>query len=245
MKTVVISQPMLFPWPGIFEQLLAADVWVHYDDVALSKSGFMRRVEIKTARGCEWLTVPLAGYHRGQRICDVQIASDGWMQRHEQSLARAYAGAPHLADMRAVVERVYASPHASLAELTIHSMEKIVDYFGLRAGKEFVRSSELGVDGAGSERILRIVKALGGDRYVTGHGGRNYLDHERFDAHGVRVEYADYALVPYAQQHGPFTPHVSALDLIANEGREGARVLVGRTLPWRTFLEQATTDTAS
>ena len=47
MKTVVISQPMYFPWVGMLEQMALADVWVHLDDAQFSKGGFFNRVQIK------------------------------------------------------------------------------------------------------------------------------------------------------------------------------------------------------
>ena len=50
MTTVVISQPMFFPWVGMFEQIALADVYVHYDDVQFSKGSFTNRVQLKTAR---------------------------------------------------------------------------------------------------------------------------------------------------------------------------------------------------
>ena len=34
---VVISQPMLFPWVGMLEQVRLADSYVHYSDVQFSK----------------------------------------------------------------------------------------------------------------------------------------------------------------------------------------------------------------
>ena len=41
MKTVVISQPMYFPWVGMLEQMRLADVFVHLDDAQFSKGGFL------------------------------------------------------------------------------------------------------------------------------------------------------------------------------------------------------------
>jgi hypothetical protein len=38
--TVVISQPMFFPWVGMLEQLKLADTYVHYDDVQFEKGSF-------------------------------------------------------------------------------------------------------------------------------------------------------------------------------------------------------------
>ena len=59
-KTVVISQPMFFPWVGIFEQIRLADIFVHFDDVQLPwGSSFINRVQIKTKDGIKWLTIPI------------------------------------------------------------------------------------------------------------------------------------------------------------------------------------------
>ena len=68
MTTVVVSQPMLFPWVGLFEQIRLADVFVYYDDVAFSKGSFFNRVQIKTSRGSKWLTVPLEHFELGTAI---------------------------------------------------------------------------------------------------------------------------------------------------------------------------------
>ena len=41
---VVITQPMLFPWVGLLEQIMLADVLVNYADVQFSKGSFTNRV---------------------------------------------------------------------------------------------------------------------------------------------------------------------------------------------------------
>ena len=74
-----------------------------------------------------------------------------------------------------------------------------------------------------------------GDVYVTGHGAKNYLDHEAFERGGVHVEYMDYQRRAYPQLHGEFTPYVSILDLIANMGREGRDLICSGTVSWREF----------
>ena len=72
---VVISQPMFFPWVGMFEQIRLADIYVHYGDVRFSKGSYVNRVQIKTAQGVRWLTVPLQGVSLGQVIEQVRINS--------------------------------------------------------------------------------------------------------------------------------------------------------------------------
>jgi hypothetical protein len=245
MRTVVISQPMLFPWVGQFEQMKLADVFVHYDDVQFSKGSFTNRVQLKTASGPAWLTIPLHKMRLGQPIAEIEADGTDWPRRHLGLLGDAYREARQVDEMIGLVRSVYAGagdePTAtagrgrSLAELIIDSEEVLAGSLGIAADTEFVRASGLGIAGRGWERVLAIVRHFGGDVYVTGHGARHYLDAAAFEAAGVEVRYMDYACRPYAQLHGEFTPYVSALDALANLGSAAASVLSPRTVGWRRF----------
>jgi hypothetical protein len=233
---VVISQPMLFPWVGMFEQIRLADVYVHYTDVQFSKGSFVNRVQIKTADGFRWLTVPLKNLMLGQNIDEVEVnEAKDWRKAHLAFLAQALRGAPHAREALGLVESVYAEKSSRLADVAIRGLEAVLAYFGLAHGRRFVRSPDLGIGGAGSPRVLGIVKQVGGTVYITGHGARNYLEHEAFERAGVRVEYMDYRRTPYPQLHGAFNPHVSILDLIANTGRAGLDYIHSQTVNWKEF----------
>lgn len=233
---VVISQSMLFPWVGMLEQLRLADIFVHYDDVQFSKGGFVNRVQVKTARGVEWMTVPLDDLHLGQRIDEVRFASPStWRQQHLDLLQRSLDGAPWCADALELAREVYAGDYPSIGALSRASMLALADYFGLRVGRTFVDVTDLQIGGASSDRVLAVVKQQGADTYVTGHGASRYLDHLAFEREGIRVEYMNYRRLPYPQLHGAFTPHVTGLDLVANCGRAGIQYICSETVPWRAF----------
>ena len=233
---IVISQPMLFPWVGLFEQIRLADIYVHYSDVQFSKGSFVNRVQIKTDRGIRWLTVPLRGLELGQRINQVIIDErKDWRGSHLALLARAFSGMPFKSEALTLVERTYASTKESLLDLVVAGLTLTISFLGLDKDRRFLHSSELGIDGSGSERVLAIVRALGGKTYVTGHGARNYLDHDAFERAGIDVQYMNYRKAPYPQQHGEFTPYVSILDLIANLGPNGLRYINSGTVKWRQF----------
>jgi hypothetical protein len=237
MKTVVISQPMFFPWVGMFEQMLLADAYVHYDDVQFSKGSFTNRVQIKTAKSAHWLTVPLREVKLGQPIREVKLDDrQDWRAGHLTLLARAYDEAPFRDEMLQVAREVYEQPAATICDVSVASMAAIHSYFAFAKPGEIYFSSRLGVRGEGSQRVLDIVKHCGGTTYVTGHGARNYLEHELFERQNVNVQYIDYRKLAYPQLHGDFTPFVSTLDLIANTGREGIRVFVSGSVPWKEFL---------
>ncbi len=65
---VVISQPMLFPWVGMLEQVRLADRYVDYSDVQFSRGSFVNRVQVKTCTGPRWITAPLYRLSLFQRI---------------------------------------------------------------------------------------------------------------------------------------------------------------------------------
>lgn len=238
-RTVVISQPMLFPWVGLLEQVRQADVWVHYDDVQFSKGSFTNRVQLKVPGGTDWMTIPLANRRLGARIDELLVDErKPWRRAHLDKLAQLYAGAPHLDDALSLVRRVYSLKTDRLVDVVIASFHALVDYFDLAQGRRFVMSADVGVGGSGSTRVLELVRRFDGGRYVTGHGASNYLEHELFERSGVRVEYLDYQLRPYPQLHGTFTPFVSGLDLVANVGRAGRSLIASGTVSWREFHER-------
>ena len=234
MKTVVISQPMYFPWVGMLEQMRLADVFVHLDDAQFSKGGFFNRVQLKTAEGTPWFTVPLAENKLGQLLNEMRMAEHDWRRKHLATLKQTYAAAPHVEEMLGLVESVFKNEHESLAALSAASVEMLAEFFEI-IPKEIQWSSAMGVEGTGSARVLAVCEALGAERYVTGHGAREYLNHESFEAAGIRVEYLDYKKREYPQLHGAFTPFVSALDLAANCGRAGREVIDSNTVYWKDF----------
>lgn len=235
---VVISQPMYFPWVGLFEQIRLADAYVNYVDVQYSKGGFLNRVQVKTQDGPCWMTVPLRDVRLHARIDEVAINNDtNWRRKHYQLLSQAYAQSPFREEMLNVVNQVLEQEFEDLGSLAQASIKAICDYFTPALRCQFHDVRDLGVAGSGSSRVLSIVKHLGGDTYITGHGARHYLEHEEFEANGVKVEYVDYQKLQYPQCHGEFTPYVTTLDLIANQGKAGVEYIRSETLSWREFLE--------
>ena len=236
MKTVVISQPMYFPWVGILEQMRLADVFVYLDDVQFSKGSFFNRVQVKTEQGTPWLTVPLAENKLGQALNQSRLATHDWCRKHLNTLRQSYASASYAEEMLGLAETVLNEETESLASLGAASMEALAEFFEVLPGM-ILRSSEMEVTGSGSERVLAICQSLGATRYITGHGAADYLDHASFEKVGIAVEYMDYQKREYPQLHGAFTPFVSALDLLANCGQSGRDVIAPRTVCWKDFVE--------
>ena len=230
---VVVSQPMFLPWPGLFEQVRLADVFVHYDDVQLPQGrSFMSRVQVKTMDGLAWMTAPIDGARSGRAINETFFVSDAvWRRRHLATLRHNYARAPHFKALMELAERIYAFPEENLARFNERAIEEIAAWLGLRT--RFLRSSELGIAGRSTQRLVEICRNLGATHYITGLGALKYLDHDHFESQGIAVRYMDYRKRLFPQLHGEFTPFVTILDPIANCGNATSDILVSGTVHWK------------
>lgn len=235
---VVISQPMYFPWRGIFEQIKLADIFVHYDDVKMPQGrSFINRVQLKTPDGFDWMTIPLTRHGASSApINTVETApSRSWREDHLNLFHHNYSRAPYYKDAKILLEETLKTGGDRLADIAIRSMELCASYLGLKT--KFILSSHLSIPGRSSEKLRDVVKHLGGTVYITGHGGKNYLNYGLFERAKIRVEFMDYKKTSYPQLWGDFNPYVSILDLIANTGSNAADYLDSGTCYWKEFLE--------
>ena len=222
---VVILQPFYLPYSGVFELVRMADVFVFYDDVKLSRQSWQCRNQIKTSQGARWLTVPVVGSNDSTIRDTVLNEDEPWRRKHRSAVEQAYAKAPHRAPLLEALGSYWDRPWPDLATLNIATFTRLCELIGVTS--QFVRSSELDVPGAASQRVLDVCKSVGATRYISGPSARSYLDEASFDAAGIELCYHRFDHPHYRQLHGEFVPNLSVVDLIANEGPAAAKILRG------------------
>ncbi len=222
-------QPGYLPWLGFFDQMRRCNTFVLYDDVQYDKGGWRNRNRIKAKDGPQWLTVPVLTKGRfGQRLLDVEIDSTRpWAQTHLRSIRQCYASAPFVDRYLPELTEILARPWHRLVELDIELITLMSGWLGLR--KKIVRSSEVGIGGSRSERLVDLCIYFGVTRYLTGDAARAYLDVSLFAERGIEVEWHGFSHPTYHQQHGDFVPYLSALDLIFNRGEKAIDTLSNGT----------------
>lgn len=224
----VILQPSYVPWRGYFDQIRRADVFVFYDDVQYDKHGWRNRNQIKTKQGKQWLTIPViakGAVSDGVPIRDVRIApNSGWADKHYKSLKQSYGKAPFFAQYEPLLSQVYSRKDELLAELTIASTILLARALGIEHTR-FVRSSELGVEGTKTGRLVAICQKVGANHYISGPSAKDYIEPELFSAANIELEYMSYDYPEYPQLHPPYDPAVSILDLLFMTGPDALAYL--------------------
>lgn len=224
MKLVVL-QPSYLPWLGFFDQYDWSDTFVLYDDVQYDKNGWRNRNRILTANGPAWLTVPVRV--TGQNfppILDVAIDNTkDWRRKHKLSLEQAYRKAPFFSMVQPALAAVLDQEWENLLELDIAMLRALVGLLGMEW--KVLRSSELGVPGQRTDRLIGLCRKLGATEYLTGDAARSYLDESAFRDLGVQVHWHGYVHPEYRQRTGDFVPYMSVVDLLFHHGPESRGIL--------------------
>jgi hypothetical protein len=222
-----VLQPGYLPWLGFFDQMRRSDIFVLYDDVQFDKHGWRNRNRIKSPAGPHWLTVPVLAASGPKRIHEIEIDNRlPWARKHLGTIKQFYAKAPYLKRYLPELDELLAARRwERLVDVDMAVTEMLCGWLGVKS--TWLRSSELGIGGEQSGRLLNFCLHFGARRYLSGNAAQTYLDLELFAKHGIEVEWQNYQHPVYPQQHGEFLPFLSALDLLLNCGSESAAIIAG------------------
>lgn len=216
---LAIHQPQFFPYPGFFNKLSLSDAFVIMDDVQYDKR-FTNRNRILAPQGPTWLTVPINKAEKFSPNMEVEVNNAvPWRGEHWKKITYSYRNSKWFDLYREELEAFYRKEHRLLFDLDLETTSAVMRWLDIRI--PVVRESELRVSGEGTERLVKVCKAMGAETYVSGAGGKNYMDERLFVEHGLKLEYQHYEPVSYPQRFTKeFVPNLSILDLLFNVGPE-------------------------
>lgn len=217
---VSIHQPQYIPWIPYFLKIREADIFVILDTVDFSKNGVQNRNVIKTPSGKLWLTIPVKN-KLGIPINQIEFADDFWIKKHVKSIFGNYKKSkyfePFFTDFVSEIENKNVSFYELVTNITI----LILKYLNIKT--KVLTASDLKVKGNSSTLILNINKQLNATEYISGIGGKNYLNEEEFRKEKIKIRYLEPQKPREYTQLFPkqgFFSDLSALDIIFNCGIE-------------------------
>jgi len=222
-------QPQYLPYPGFFHKIAAADLFIVVDHIQYKKKEWQNRNRIRTNDGWMWLTVPVITSGRYyQPIYEVQLRQDTrWQDKHWKSLLMNYRKAPFFNDYRSKIEQIYQQPWEHLIDLNMAFITYFMEV--LHIDTPLVMSSDYNFEQNKTELLIEMCQALGADGYLSGTGGKDYVDETLFDQAGLIHQYQDFHCPGYSQIHSresqDFIPDLSVVDMLFNAGDESGLLL--------------------
>jgi hypothetical protein len=225
---VAIHQPNFFPWLGYFDKIRRADVFVLLDDVAYPRAGsggmgsWCNRVRLSVQAKARWVTCPLRRMSLGQPIRSAEIDdTQPWRDKLLRTLEINYRNAPRFSTCMALLEPLVREREGNLAAYNIHAIKVIAAHLGLST--RFVLQSGLSESGRATERLISLVKAVGGSAYLCGDGAAGYQRDELFAESGIELVKLNFSQRSYGDP-SRFIPGLSVIDYLMWDGQPLASV---------------------
>ena len=222
---ISIHQPNYFPYPGFFHKLFLSDILVLYDDVQFESDITNKNKIIKSSGSWERISVPVKKNQTHKKIMDIEINNElSWSDDTFCKLYESYNKASFFNDYEPFLKNIYSKSWDMLLELNLHTIRQLIDWLGIDI--KILKASELNIKGKSTERLVNICQSLDADVYVSGIGGKNYLNEKLFSQKNIKLEYQNYTPHPYEQIHSTtFVPNLSILDLLFNMGKKSHNFL--------------------
>jgi len=227
---VVVLQSNYLPWLGYFALIAEADILVVLDSAKYTKNDWRNRNQLLGANGLFWLTVPVHKDSTSKCIYDATVVESRWVHKHLVSLQESLSGLQFADEVLNALRFDYNKfiGQRSLHSINLRLISTLCELMSIRTTIILdyqVATSDLLAFGANPTlRLVEICKTLGASSYLTGPSALRYLELAQFTRAGIKVEIADYSLLPtYKQKYDGFTPNVSVVDFLAAVGTSTAQ----------------------
>jgi len=223
---VAVHQPNFIPWIGYFHKGFGSKIFILLDDVPYSKNNYQNRSRVYGSGDPAWLTVPVLTKSKfGQRTDEVQInLHPRGLSKQIKTLQARYGKAPFFNEIWELIGPSFESPGEFLSPFCIGLIERIWTYLDIPA--ELMKASDLEASEHGGDHLIELLDKVGGDVYLSGSGGKKYLEPEKFTARGKSIRYNKFTHPVYEQSGKPFEPGLSIVDLLFNHGPESREIIV-------------------
>lgn len=166
---IAIHQPEHFPYMGFFQKMKEADLFVILDDVQYTKNNFQNRNKFLNKNGIEeWFTVELEPNSSKKLINDIKVSNNyKWKKTIITKLQNNF---------KKDFTQIYDSD--KLVDINLNSIRYCMKELNINTPIRL--SSELNLQSRSSQRLADICKHFGATEYISGVGGKNYLDESVF-----------------------------------------------------------------
>ena len=221
---IAIHQANYFPYPGFFHKINQADVFVIQDDVKFVNRTTNRNKIISSSE-YTWINVPIKKGHKSLPIMDVKINNEiPWGKINLKKICAGYNKAKFFHLYKDYFENLYKKEWNNIFDLNFETIKQVLRWLDIKV--EIVIESELRVSGQPTERLVKVCKKLGADTYISGIGGKRYLDEKLFEKNKIILKHQNYNPIRYLQHTAKsFIPNLSIIDLLANVGSKSRKLL--------------------
>lgn len=228
MKVMAAHQPNFMPYLGFFDKMAQSNVFIIRDECQFAERDYHHRNRIRL-QGIDgdgvkwdWVTVPVHGRKDQLDIKDMKInvnyqprKNKSWRQEMLNRIEGNYSKAPFFRNYFPPLKEILSTPYENLIDLNMAIIFWLAGCFNIHTQVEFAsklpgykKSFEPNAD------LVAITKGVGVDVYLSGAGGKTYLNLAPFHEAGIEVRFQEFIHPVYRQRYEGFAPYMAAIDAL-------------------------------
>ena len=135
-----------------------------------------------------------------QIINDVKIAGTQWKNKHLSAIMHNYEKAPYFKKYFPLIKEAIDFDHELLIGLNVHLIRMFAEILSINVN--IVRSSEFPYCGKEkNEKLISMCKFIGADTYLSGSGGKAYINESLFSQANIKIKWHNYEHPIYKQRY--------------------------------------------
>lgn len=210
---VAIMQPYLLPYIGYFQLIKSVDVFVVYDNIKYTKSGWFNRNRFLLNGKDTYFSVSIKGDSDYLDVVERTLAPEFDIKKLINKFKSAYHGAPNFEQGLSLLNECLLPNEANLFAFIKHSIDRMVERLDIKTSILVSSSIEADHTLKAQDKVIAICKALGATTYINAIGGTELYSREVFRQNGMDLRFIKSRPIEYRQFANDFVPWLSIIDV--------------------------------
>jgi hypothetical protein len=227
---LAIMQPYFLPYIGYWQLISAVDVFVVYDNIQYTKTGWINRNRFLQNGTAKLFTIPIKKDSDYLDVRERSLAESFDRRKLLRQFSAAYAKAPYYEQVAPLLTEIINWEDENLFGYILHSVLAVCSYLSIKT--KIIVSSSVPIDHSlkSEHKVLAICRALGADTYINAIGGQDLYSKERFSSNGIELRFIKSGDCQYRQFFDEFVPWLSILDVCMFNNRDDIRVMLANNI---------------
>lgn len=226
-KIIVGHQPQYFPRLELYNKILQSNKFIYLDGVKFKNNAWHAKTIIKNNRdNIITLIVPCLKNPESKKIKDIKIAQHKWKFKHLKTIEVIYKKTKYFSETFEIIHYILSQKSDFLIDYTVPSLTIFLEKLGFSKNNIFFQSKEKKIEGSKSDFLINLTKKFNGDQYLSGQGGKNYINEDKFLENNITHKFNNFEHPKYLQLGNSFIPDLSIIDATFNVGFEELKKII-------------------
>lgn len=247
---LAIMQPYFFPYLGYFQAIAAVDKYILYENLNYITEGWMSRNRILVKNQNEiYIKANVQSKSSNKKISEIELVqNDFWKKKLIKSIDLNYRGSEFFDEIFPIVCKLILTEQKFLYEYNAQIIKEICLYLNIstqivsnNVNYEMMERELNKIDCKDYStfnylsktkpikkvaRVIEMCRIENADVFINAIGGKELYDKNEFKEYGIELFFIETKSYYYKQFSESFFPHLSIIDVLMHNGKEGTKKLL-------------------